>query len=367
MNNNLENHVEQFHRDKQGDQKEMYHLHFFDIRFQNLPFEPSSEEIIYVENEYDEKINLLIKRNQSFIQKCLDGYRNLTPKFIYLPDLFDDLSHEEEVIGYFAPNLHEKSIISSASLKSSLLLDYMLVPENRMKITPCFARYQGEDSKGSLFECVGFNPDVGIDEKKFFELLCSLFDHSPRIREPRRYYCPESLIGADGSFDRESRKLIKEVEERILKLRKMGVSQWALEQLVKPELKLSKLVVTKDYRILLPDYNNMEIRMEPLVKAIFILFLKHPDGILFKCLPDYREELTDIYVRLKVYGMSDKVLKSIEDVTNPLLNSINEKCARIRLAFINEFDEGLAKYYFVTGVRGEAKKILLPRDLVVWE
>ena len=54
-------------------------------------------------------------------------------------------------------------------------------------------------------------------------------------------------------------------------------------------------------------------------------------------------------------------------MTNPLLNSINEKCARIRSAFVKEFDEGLAKNYFVTGERGEAKKVTLPQDLVVWE
>lgn len=50
-----------------------------------------------------------------------------------------------------------------------------------------------------------------------------------------------------------------------------------------------------------------------------------------------------------------------------MLNSINEKCARIRAAFIKEFDHHLAKYYVVTGERGEAKKITLPRDLVIWE
>lgn len=55
------------------------------------------------------------------------------------------------------------------------------------------------------------------------------------------------------------------------------------------------------------------------------------------------------------------------DRTNDTLNSINEKCARIRSAFVKEFKEGLAKNYFVTGKRGEIKKISLPRDLVVWE
>ena len=92
-----------------------------------------------------------------------------------------------------------------------------------------------------------------------------------------------------------------------------------------------------------------------------------PEGIAFKQLPDYREELTAIYVKLKPMGMTVRTMQSIEDVTNPMLNSINEKCARIRAAFIGQFDDYMAKSYYVDGQRGEAKKISLPRDLVAWE
>jgi hypothetical protein len=84
-------------------------------------------------------------------------------------------------------------------------------------------------------------------------------------------------------------------------------------------------------------------------------------------LPDYREELTKIYIKLKPYGMSDRVIQSIEDVTNPLLNSINEKCARIRSGFVEQFDDRIATHYYINGLRGEPKKIDLPRNLVVWE
>ena len=79
------------------------------------------------------------------------------------------------------------------------------------------------------------------------------------------------------------------------------------------------------------------------------------------------KELTGIYNKLRPYGITDRALQSIEDVTNPLLNSINEKCARIRGAFVGQFDNYMAKNYYVDGVRGEVKKIALPRNLVVWE
>ena len=138
------------------------------------------------------------------------------------------------------------------------------------------------------------------------------------------------------------------------------------DEKIKKQMKLSKLTITKDYTIILTDYNK-EVRLEPLVKAVFILFINHPEGIAFKYLPDYREELTQIYVKLKPLGMNNRVLQSIEDVTNPLLNSINEKCSRVRAAFAPVVDASFLDQYTIIGKSGEAKKISLPRDLVIWE
>ena len=175
------------------------------------------------------------------------------------------------------------------------------------------------------------------------------------------------ILALDPDCNFVSLTLLEDLDIRVQKIRAKGMNEWTFRGLFKTKAQLSRLVITKDYRILLPEYNDIEIKMEPLIKAVYLLFLKHPNGIAFKELADYREELLDIYKTLKPMGLSNRTIQSIEDVTNPLLNSINEKCARIRSAFVKEFDEGLAKNYFVTGERGEAKKISLPRDLVIWE
>ena len=138
------------------------------------------------------------------------------------------------------------------------------------------------------------------------------------------------------------------------------------EEKAKNVVRMSRLTITKDCTILLTDYQK-EIKMEPIVKAVYLLFLKHPEGIAFKSLPDYRRELADIYQKIKPFGLTERAIRSIDDVTNPMLNSINEKCARIRAAFLSQFDEYMAKSYYVDGLRGEVKKIALPRSLVVWE
>lgn len=175
------------------------------------------------------------------------------------------------------------------------------------------------------------------------------------------------ILALDPDCNFVSLTLLEDLDVRVQQLRAKGMNEWTFRGLFKTKAQLSRLVITKDYRIILPDYNDIEIKMEPLVKTVYFLFLKHPEGIVFKGLTDFREELLNIYKDLKPMGLSKRTIQSIEDVTNPLLNSINEKCARIRSAFVKEFDEGLAKNYYIIGERGEAKRIALPRDLVTWE
>ncbi len=160
--------------------------------------------------------------------------------------------------------------------------------------------------------------------------------------------------------------LFDEVKERIQKLRDSGISESQIASLFYCERPLLSLTINKNYRIFLGD-NRIEVHMEPLVKAIYLLFLRHPEGIVFKELPDYRGELTKIYSEVRPWGLSERALQSIEDVTNPLLNSINEKCARIRKAFVNAMDSEAAKPYIIKGVRGGIKKIDLPKEYINWE
>jgi hypothetical protein len=64
------------------------------------------------------------------------------------------------------------------------------------------------------------------------------------------------------------------------------------------------------------------------------------------------------------YRTSASMQKSIEDVTDPTKNSINEKCARIRHAFATHMGNFMAHNYAITGNRGETKRILLDREYI---
>ncbi len=164
----------------------------------------------------------------------------------------------------------------------------------------------------------------------------------------------------------ELKQLLKEVRSRMQQLKEYGVSEQEILSSLHPTQPMQQLIVNRNYRLFLGD-ECKEIHLEPLVKAVYLLFLKHPEGINFKDLPDYREELTRLYDKIRPWGLTDRALQSIEDVTNPMLNSINEKCARIRKAFVTVLDSSVVEYYYIKGARGQTKRIALPPELILWE
>ena len=338
------------------------------------------KELIYVASEEDKALTDLFESNP----EVFEGWGQMIGfHIVYLPLLMKRLA-DKNVLRYRAPYLSDTEL-ASTTIGNDFLLQYLEHPGDRVQIKHGFIRTEdihrggdGKDKAINRFYPLSSNSTEPIADQlhRIGKQISAEKSQQERLLERKVDSWDDWGDGVDNGADdhfnsqkgeENTDDLIEEVKERIAKLRQRGISQYILEQLIHPDDRLSRLVVTKDYRIMLPDYNDMEIKMEPLVKAVYLLFLNHPEGIMFKCLPDYRQELAQIYVKLKPYGMSDRVLQSIEDVTNPLLNSINEKCARIRGAFVGQFDDHMAKHYYIDGLRGEAKKIALPRNLLVWE
>lgn len=339
----------------------------------------SPKELIYVAGEEDKDLTDLFESKP----EIFEGWGKMIGfQIVYLPLLMKRLANKE-VLRYRAPYLSDTEL-ASTTIGNDFLLQYLEHPGERGRIKYGFIRTEnihrgadGKDKAINRFYPLSSNSTEPIADqlhrigKQIFEEK----NQQEKLLERKEDSWDEwgeAAGGADDHFNTQlgednTDDLIEEVKERIAKLRQRGISQYILEQLIHPDDRLSRLVVTKEYRLLLPDYNNMEIKMEPIVKAVYLLFLNHPEGILFKHLPDYREELAQIYNKVRPLGLTDRAVRSIEDVTNPLLNSINEKCARIRGAFVGQFDDHMARHYYIDGLRGEAKKIFLPRELVIWE
>ena len=180
----------------------------------------------------------------------------------------------------------------------------------------------------------------------------------------------------------EISRLVKELVSagrNDLLLRSIGISVLEDLRIEAAKSRLSRLLITKDYRFFLVDYGNKEVEMNPVHKAVYLLFLNHPEGIEFKRLRDFREELLGYYMATARFMDKRAVTDSVDMLIDPLNNSINEKCSRIKSTFLSMMDQYTANYYIISGhtqkhVAGTSKiwyerlkVIKLPRKLVVRE
>jgi len=133
------------------------------------------------------------------------------------------------------------------------------------------------------------------------------------------------------------------------------------------QVNLSRLQITKSGKITLVDFDYQEVKMDVLSKTVFFFYLKHPEGVNFKDLIDYKDELTDIYASISGKGDMASIRASIDTLVDVTANnSLNEKVSRVKRAFRNVVDDRIAQFYYIDGKAGTAKSIKLDRSLVIW-
>lgn len=399
----------------------------YSVAFKGLPFEPEKRQVIYVESLYDERINALIKDNYQQI-KWIFGRASLD--FIYLPMFFNDEETKEKVL-YYAPYL-TTDIIEKAELRSSYLLGYMSHGENREKITPSLIYSPKPDDKEWIFQ--GQTIDIDGDERsltiQWFEDVAAVIEEelseegSNRIRlhipvsneddgvlyrsdddwtdeEPKVEYsstpslwdkfgrelkkfskkcveeegysettnepAPSSL---DEILDEDVRETLEELEKKIERLRLLGIPLDVIVAFVARYETISRLRISDDLRIFLPDYNNIEVKMPALYKAVYLLFIYHrKEGIVLQQLEQYHSELVLFYRKTKnIDKLTPRQLESINKLESSWDDdgSIHVVLSRIKKLFKNAIDEHLAKNYYIEGRPGQPYNIALSQDLIIW-
>jgi hypothetical protein len=321
-----------------------------------LPYHPAIDEIFYVEGKHTIKIERwrieyfsdIIKESLSNPKEYIEGYFSLIVQLLDTPILWKGFSEQQQ-----------------AELKGDIVDSF------------CFADYVdlGRDIPPSLFVYHSKLKDGSykfqqfeVGEKCIWETLMEAFAYIDyRDRTFASAYDKYTI-----SFN-ERDEIIKQMQQCARRLLEMGMSEEDIEENIFQSRDFLLLVVKGNLDIELHQKKGKlftmvtKVNLSPLDKAVYLLFLRHPEGINFSYLSDYRAELMDIYRKLMYYRTTASMQRSIEDVTDPTKNSINEKCARIRRAFVDILGNYLAPAYCITGTRGEVKKITLDRNLVRWD
>ena len=160
-----------------------------------------------------------------------------------------------------------------------------------------------------------------------------------------------------GCMDRIKNKLPATTINHALDLMESLRVKMLFAQNFRQRVTLSRLIIDERHKIMLPDFGHLEVKLRPLEKCLYILFLQHPDGIYISSLSEHRQELYTIYENISHTGTREEMRQRIDELVNVLSNSASEKISRIKRAFELAIGEELAKHYYIQGGNGERKKI----------
>ena len=195
-------------------------------------------------------------------------------------------------------------------------------------------------------------------DDEYYIRMIEMLQHPQRTTPPKRK--------AETRFNEQMIRTAKQVHELMKDLLLQGFPAEILKDWINENVKLSRLRITKQFKVLLVDYDR-EVDMGPPPMTVFLFFLRHPEGVRLSYLQDHVDELRKIYGRVSVNDDLQKMEASIAALIDPFNNSICEKCAAVKKAFMLAVEDSIARNYYITGEQGKKKGILLDRSLVEWE
>ncbi len=130
---------------------------------------------------------------------------------------------------------------------------------------------------------------------------------------------------------------------------------------------LSRLVIDRFKNIRLIDFGNLELRLNPTEKSLYLFFLRHTEGVAIGALPQHKQEIFDLYSSLSLTGTRAEMQQRVDTLVSVTGNAVSENISRIKKKFTDALGLEVAVPYCIQGPNGGRKSIPLDRNLVLWE
>lgn len=119
---------------------------------------------------------------------------------------------------------------------------------------------------------------------------------------------------------------------------------------------LSPLVIDSRLQIRLPLY-ELTLELPPLAKALYMLYMRHPEGLYRKQITDCREELLHLYSACVGRRIDSDMRRTIDHLTDFSTKNADKQMFLINRSFRRALAEKAEHYIPVNAKRGERKRL----------
>jgi hypothetical protein len=113
----------------------------------------------------------------------------------------------------------------------------------------------------------------------------------------------------------------------------------------------------------IPELGDLHIPLTPTEIAVYVLFMRHPEGLRITEIIDHRSELLGYMQQVSRNDDPASIVRMVDELCNAEKNALSERMSKIRGKLVRSLGSDLAEYYSISGPNGGEKKIKLPVEL----
>ena len=375
-----------------------------------LPVKMTTQHIIYMEKEYDEEMNLFILSHYSEIR---NHFKERNFEFCYFPRMT-----ESELRDFIKDDFIPKGNIplSSMALKSTLMYDCLLAFDKENAVIPsssllfCTHEPDGEPYTESIYRMLSL--DMGSqwylkhDFSNLLDDICYYLAHDSdmpydsEIETERLYMDPEflaslpepdfdnfnqdeeyremSLDFEEGSLRHHISMLREETEAKVRQMNLLGhdsIYTYSLVRSYNEDSGYPLLIIKKGFSFAIDDVEDeIVINLKDAIhKTVYLLFLRHPDGIRYEEIAQYREEIIRIYKIFKPSykgsGGGQKTVDNLISCTDGYPKYLVERISRINGIITKEIgNKKIAEGYIIQDVGDGLRRVTIAHwNGLIWQ
>lgn len=152
-------------------------------------------------------------------------------------------------------------------------------------------------------------------------------------------------------MDEDAASIIAQIKSLLGQLRIKGITDKEIDSLLTQQQKPGRAYINTKGMLVLPDAGGVQIKLTPMERTLYILFLRYPDGINADELWRYWDELCDIYGSQTVYDDIDLIEDAVEGICDEEKVTWYTNVSRIKRKITDKLGKRAAEQYIIR--RGE--------------
>ena len=190
----------------------------------------------------------------------------------------------------------------------------------------------------------------------FFCSLAGLKAQSPtltsrgeRIRTPTTMENINMALPLGGTLmmDEDAASIVAQIRNLLGQLRIKGITDKEIDTLLTQQQKPGRAYINAQGMLVLPDAGDIKIKLTPMERTLYILFLRYPEGINADELWRYWDELCDIYGSQMVYDDKDLIEDAVEGICDEEKVTWYTNVSRIKRKITDKLGKRTAEQYII--------------------